>query len=497
MTGEVCVLYVDPDPDVAEGVATSLERGSDRLTVRTAGSAATGIDVLSEATIDCLVTALELPDRNGLAFLEQVHRTWHTLPIIVYPETGTDALVDAALAAGATDYLTRESDTDDHRLLAHRITNAVDGDGSAVETGLPQSSRSQEHPPHQLFRRAVEASGHSIYFTDSNGVIEYVNPAFEDISGYTAADAVGMTPRILKSGEHTTAFYAELWDTILAGETWRSEIVNETKDGERYIADQTIAPVENADGKITHFVAINADITETYEYEREIERQNERLDRFASVVSHDLRNPLNVAAGRLDLAHEEYDDGDGTVDPDHYETIGDALGRMERIIDDMLWLAREGRRIGALEPVPLAAVARRAWSLVADGTESATLSVRVDEGRTVEADPDRLRQLLENLYHNSVEHAGPDVTVTVDVLADGFVVADDGPGIPPEERDAVFDAGYSTADDGTGFGLSIVKQVVDAHDWDVRVTESPDGGARFEITGAGTSSMSVPEANRC
>ncbi len=206
--------------------------------------------------------------------------------------------------------------------------------------------------------------------------------------------------------------------------------------------------------------------------ERELETQNERLEEFASIVSHDLRNPLNVAEGRVELAKE-------SGDLDHLDAVERAHERMNALIDDLLTLARQGEYVSEIAPVRLDGLARECWENVA--TADATLDVRSD--RAVLADRSRLQQLFENLMRNAVEHAGSDVTVSVGELTDGFYVADDGPGIPADAREDVFDAGYSTTDRGTGFGLSIVKQIATAHDWEIAVTEEADGGARFEITG--------------
>ncbi|MFC6940612.1 GAF domain-containing sensor histidine kinase [Salinirubellus sp. GCM10025818] len=205
-----------------------------------------------------------------------------------------------------------------------------------------------------------------------------------------------------------------------------------------------------------------------------IREQRDRLEEFAGVVSHDLRNPLNVARGFLEMAEE-------TGDPEDFDRSLNALDRMEALIDDLLVLAREGQEISDTGPVPLSEVIEECWSFVA--TEGATLEIRMDP--TVRADGSRLQQLFENLFRNAIEHGGEDVTVRVGTLEDdpGIYVEDDGPGIPAEERSRVFEDGYSTSEDGTGFGLVIVRQVVDAHDWNVDVTESESGGARFEITG--------------
>jgi signal transduction histidine kinase len=203
--------------------------------------------------------------------------------------------------------------------------------------------------------------------------------------------------------------------------------------------------------------------------------KNEQLDQFLGVVSHDLRNPLNVAQGRLELAAEE-------CDSDHLEPIDRSLDRMDTLIDDLLTLARQGEEIVETEPVDLATVSERCW----DNVATADASLVVDADRTIEADRSRLQQLLENLFRNAVEHGGDDVRITVGELADGFYVDDDGPGIPRDKREDVFESGYTTASDGTGFGLAIVAEIASAHGWTIDVTESDEGGARFEITGVGS-----------
>jgi PAS domain S-box-containing protein len=204
--------------------------------------------------------------------------------------------------------------------------------------------------------------------------------------------------------------------------------------------------------------------------ERELTEKNDQLEEFASVVSHDLRNPLNVAAGRIELAAED-------TDNEHLDAATAAVDRSQVLVEDLLTLARDDQPATSATDVDLADLATTAWETV--DTADATLSVDVD--CAVHATESRLKQLFENLYRNSEEHGGDGVAVHVGRLDDGFYLADDGPGIPEGERDRIFDPGYSTTQDGTGFGLDIVAQVADEHDWTVTATTADTGGARFEI----------------
>jgi signal transduction histidine kinase len=236
----------------------------------------------------------------------------------------------------------------------------------------------------------------------------------------------------------------------------------------------TVTPF-SADSTRLGSVTSLTDVTERESYRRELERQNERLEQFASVVSHDLRNPLNVASLRAETALDTHEDDENLT------AIREALDRMEELIDDLLTLARQGEPIEETEPVSLSNIATQSWRMVDTGESKLV----VDRDRTFLADPDRLQQLFENLFRNALDHGGSNLTVTVGRLDDdaGFFVADDGDGIPTDERENVFESGYTTEQDGTGFGLAIVSEIVDAHQWAITVTEGENGGARFEIRG--------------
>jgi signal transduction histidine kinase len=235
---------------------------------------------------------------------------------------------------------------------------------------------------------------------------------------------------------------------------------------------RSFVPLSLPDGEGTLW--LYRDVTDRIRREADLQRQNERLDEFANLVSHDLRNPLDVAEGKLELAREE-------CGSDHLESVAQSHARMRVLIEDLLRYAQEGTDVTDREAVDLAALVESSWEVV--DTAGATLDVETTA--TVRADRTRCKQLLENVLRNAVDHGGEDVTITVGDCEEGagFFVADDGPGIPPGKREAVLESGVSTSADGTGFGLAIVRQIAEGHGWDVAVTESAAGGARLEFTG--------------
>ncbi|WP_267644084.1 sensor histidine kinase [Haloarchaeobius amylolyticus] len=226
-------------------------------------------------------------------------------------------------------------------------------------------------------------------------------------------------------------------------------------------------PSESAVGSVE-------EATDATERERQLQRRVEQLDRFASVLSHDLRNPLNTAKMSLELAREDPESVES-----HHERIEQSLDRIDELVTSLLLLAREGQVVSDFETVSLTETAARAWEFIEE--PDATLRFEMDEA-TVRADPERLHTIFENLFQNAVTHGGPGVTIRVGLVNGGFFVKDDGPGIPSAEREEVFEYGHTTSSDGNGFGLSIVESIAIAHGWEVTVTESWKGGARIEFT---------------
>ncbi len=717
MNESIHVLHVDDEPDMADIVATFLEREDERMNVQSVTKAEDGLAYLSEMEVDCIVSDFDMPGSDGIEFLEAVRETYPDIPFILYTGKGSEEIASDAISSGVTDYLQKERGTSQYTVLANRIRNAVEkynaqtklvdrenrlnlffeqsplgvirwddefnfarvndtardilgyaegeligqpwevvirdedreeigeivvedlleneggfhsinknvrkdgevivcewhnwvitNDDDEVLTVFSQFQDITERRERerkltnleQYNREIVENAPVGLFRLDEQMRITYENQRAEEIVGVPEdadeSPAIGKDLRDLPSVQKTDAIDA--LDRLAAGETVSFDTrfesifgkesyltgrgvqlfddgtldgaiimvvdITERKQREQELNEQTrqlqgvldsveaaiwirdmesrfklvnrnfrtlfgigdgvdvegrrpsellpeevaaqfrendgqvieaaeriefveeiniddrteiyqtrIAPIFE-DGEMFATCGIATNITDLKRNQQELERINEKLDEVVSIVSHELRNPLAVASGRLELAQE-------TCDSEYLGVVEQALDRMDELIEDLLTLAREGKQVSNMEAVVLPDLVETCLDVI--DTAEATLVVETNQ--TIRADESRLRQVFENLFRNAVEHGGEDVTVTVGELDDGFYIEDDGPGIPESEYEEILQAGYSTSDDGTGFGLSIVKEIVEAHGWNLTVTEGAEGGARFEITGVG------------
>ncbi len=238
--------------------------------------------------------------------------------------------------------------------------------------------------------------------------------------------------------------------------------------------DDRIHHIETKPTKINgepYGVLATQDVTQERETADALQEQNERLDQFASMISHDLRNPLSIATGHLELYQE-------TGDSAHLTEVEKALTRLDELTQDLLTLVQPNEMADSLEDVSLSAVAHDAWEMIETRDASLTAS-----DYYVKADRGQLQALFENLFQNAIGHGGDEVTIRVGAREDGFYIEDTGTGIPEEKRETVFEHGFSTGYGGNGVGLTIVSRIANHHGWSIELTEEESGGARFEFTG--------------
>jgi len=328
------------------------------------------------------------------------------------------------------------------------------------------------------YEHLVEESPDAIAHVAAGGEVLAANPAMADLLGHDRGSLVGADLREVVPGDAGERYLEAGRRALETGDPGRTA----DRHGSRYV-HVVLAPVRTG-GERGSFQLVARDITDRRERERALEQDRERLEAVTTVVSHDMRNPLNVAQSSVELLA-------GDCESDHLDRLARSLDRIGGTIEDLVAFVRESDPVTDPSPVDLATVAADAWA----ATETGEVSLEVDADCRLEADAGRLRTLLAHLFENAGEHGAASggtgngdpqdgvSTVTVGVTADGFFVADDGTGIPPDRREEVFEVGYTTARGGTGLGLNVVRSVATAHGWSVELGESASGGLRVDVVG--------------
>ncbi len=378
------------------------------------------------------------------------------------------------------------------RLIAWNNTLSYDTEGRVIGvTGIGEDISDQRRTQDELRKlsQAVEQSPSIVIITSRHGLIEYVNPKFTEVTGYQPDEVLGQNPRILKSGETTTDEYGILWSSVLQGHEWRGEFHNRKKNGELYWESAAISPIRDADGKITHFLAVKEDITERKRLESEIEEHNlERIHtqsltamgRMASMVAHDLRNPLSSVKMTLQILGKTPGVSENREAKELREISLEQIRYMEEILSDMLTYSRPG----ALKPE---------W-LTIDKVIDVAIGIsqrRLDEYQvevtthfhpglpTLLGDSTKLRQVFSNLISNAaqaidgVENPSIHIDALLELGPKGtgirVEICDNGRGIEGDEREKLFEPFYTTSAKGTGLGLAIVKRILEQHQASIEI----------------------------
>ncbi|MCM0082573.1 PAS domain S-box protein [Geomonas sp. Red32] len=376
---------------------------------------------------------------------------------------------------------------------------------AAIETLRDITERKEAEDALRKLSLAVDQMPVTVMITDVEGNVEYVNPNFTAVTGYSADEILGKNPRLLKSGWHPPEFFAELWRVILSGEKWRGETRNKRKNGELYWESASISPVMSPSGEITHFVGVKEDITDRKRAEEELQQATEAAEaatraksEFLANMSHEIRTPMNAALGMLYLLQQTPLDGQQR---DYVDKVQRATNLLLRVINDILDFSKIEAGKLDLERVPfsLARVLDDLGAVAAALLLGKPVVIRViaDSGlpELVEGDPVRLGQVLLNLTTNAIKFTERgEVRVRVAPCTHGgqphlrFSVSDTGIGMSPGQQAQLFSA-FTQADSsttrrygGTGLGLAISRQLVQLMGGDLDVESAPGKGSTFTFT---------------
>lgn len=392
---------------------------------------------------------------------------------IILPLGSLGIMIIASRETAAFD----ESDVD--------IANAL---GAAMETAIQRVRREQDL---ELFKEAVENAGHSIYFTDPDGTIQYVNPSFTEMSGYSPSEAIGQTPGILKSGEHDKVFYEGLWESILDGDIWHGELINRRKSGDRYIIDQTIAPVTDEMGDIKQFVAISTDITKR-------QRRIEAMSVLNRVLRHNLRNTLNVILGRAALiAHDRTQTLESTLDNSTVEAIQSDAQLIVENGRNLMDLSKKAGKIKKVMDVPdpdgsyteLSDILMDEREFFQEMFPGATITVDLPEEQSVAIAADgyfkmAIHELLENaLEHNNGSNMKVNITAWVpESDSVEITVADNGPGISEYQAQVIKRGAETPLLHGSGVGLWLVNWIIRILGGELSITDNEPTGTIIRLS---------------
>ena len=476
-TGTFRILQVEDDEADAMLAERELRRAGLVFEARRVETKEGLSRALAEFRPDVILADYTLPGFDALGVLDVARRFAPATPVLVVTGTITEETAVSCLRAGAADYL-----------LKDRLGRLP----SAVTAALVSRRTEQER---RLLAAAVGQADESIVITDDAARIHWVNPAFERTTGYSKEESIGQNPRILKSGRQDEAFYAEMWKTLARGEVWRGRFTNRRKDGTLVEADATISPVRDASGAVTHYVAVQRDVTRETALQRQLElsQRVEALGRMAGGIAHDFNNLLGVIRGYAELLLR-YPQGPDDVRAALEEMVR-AADRGARLTSQLLAFGR--RQVLKPHVVDLrAALSEMDTMLRRILGETVELEVRAPAPVWVSVDPGRLEQVVLNLVVNARDAmpAGGRLTIEVqsrDGDGDGgspatalLRISDTGEGMTADVLDHLFEPFFTTKAEGkgTGLGLATVYGIVTQSGGAVLVDSAPGCGATFQIS---------------
>ncbi len=365
------------------------------------------------------------------------------------------------------------------------------------ERKLAEDERSQ-------LLQAIDQSSETIVITDIKGAIQYINPAFEKITGYTYTEAIGQNPRILKSDHQDQAFYRKMWATLVKGDVWKGQFINKNKNGALYIEDATISPVQDTLGKVVNYIAVKRDITHEVEMEEQLRQKYkmEAVGLMAGGIAHNFNNNLAIILGNVELSQIKLPANSDVAD--HLKNAKIAILRSRDLVQQILTYSREGvhQKTTLQLPVVVDETIKLLHSTIPVSVNLQQVISINSYHISINGDSSQIQEILINLCNNAVhamnekgeltvsletvELQSQDIPAQYQCAAGSYVklsVQDDGAGMPPEILDKVFDPFFTTKEvnEGTGMGLATVQGIVNQHNGLIKVHSTLGQGSTFEL----------------
>ncbi len=493
----VTALYVE-DNEPTRNVLSSLIRAQfPILKLYTAENGQEGLEIAAAAKPDIIITDICMPQMSGLEMARTIKTDNPEVSIIVLSAMDNTKYLLESIDLGVKHYVLKPVEQHDLYLAIEKCIEAI-------------YLRCLVHEQDTHIRKlgkAVERSPSMVMITDVNGLIEYVNPKFCEVTGYTAAEVVGQNPRMFKGGLTAASTYQKLWHTILSGKEWHGLFSNRKKNGELYWEQAAISPIPDEDNRITHFVASKEDITKRIQAEKEIEcltttlrerameleAVNQELEAFSYSVSHDLRAPLTVINGYSQLVKEIAGDKLDEECRQFLAEISERVATMNGMIESLLNFARVNRSEICWDVVDLSQKATEITkNLKMMDKSGRNVECRVTEGIEAFGDHHLLRVVLDNLLGNAWKYSSRQDPAVIEFGVKEntgkpvFYVRDTGAGFDEKLADKLFIPFQRLHSDdqfpGNGIGLATVKRIIQRHRGQIWAESEIGKGATFYFT---------------
>lgn len=492
----ISLLYVEDDATARDIACQMISRSFPELIVLSAENGKAGLDIYEKFRPDIVITDINMPVMDGIGMAGGIRAIDAGTDIIVITAYSDTSYLLDAINLGINQYVLKPVDL---KKLNAAIEKCIAG------ITLERQVKSQNAYIRKL-SLAVEQSPSMVMITDANGAIEYVNPKFTKITGYTAEEVIGQNPRLLKSGYTAPEVYENLWETINAGQEWHGEMLNRKKNDDLYWESSSISPIADENGVITHFVAVKEDISARKEAEEEIalltanltaraeelEAVNKELEAFNYTVSHDLRSPLTNISGYSQLLQEMCEGVLNESGREYIKEIYEATGRMDKMISDLLRFSRLSRKEPHREKFDLSAMVQSIVAELQMSSPERRVDFTIAEGVMCNGDSGLLQVAMANLIGNAWKYTGNRDAAHIEfgvVKTEGrptYYVRDNGAGFDMKEAHRLFGAFQRLHGkdefEGTGIGLATVQRIIQRHGGRIWAEGKVGEGATFFFT---------------